>query len=52
MFLGVLLLLIGLLMLLEKLGVIYGEVWDYLLPVALIAFGASMVFRNKRSDCQ
>ena len=47
-FLGILLLLIGSLMLLERLGIIYGDVWDYVFPLALIALGISFVFKKDR----
>ena len=48
-FLGILLLLIGTLMLLERFGIIYGDVWDFVFPLALIALGVSFVFkRNKQ----
>lgn len=48
MFVGSLLLLLGVLLLLEKLDVIYGPVWDYLLPVALVALGLSMIFKSRK----
>lgn len=48
MFVGILLLLLGVLMLLERLGVISGSAWDYFLPIALIALGAAMVIERKR----
>jgi len=38
MFVGILLLTLGALMLLDKMGIIYGSLWDYILPVALIGF--------------
>jgi len=47
MFVGVFILLLGVLMLLEELGIIYGDWSDYILPIALIALGASMAFSNK-----
>ena len=52
MFIGVLLLILGVLMLLNKLGVIHGGVWDYFWPVAIIALGASMLVsaKKKRHD--
>lgn len=46
MFIGLLLLLLGALMLLERMGIIYGDVWDYFLPLALVALGASMIFKQ------
>ena len=45
-FVGVLLLLMGVLMLLEELGVIYGDAWDYVMPAILIAIGVSIIFDN------
>lgn len=48
MFLGVLLLILGILLLLREMGLIYGDIWDYVWPIALIALGASMIFKNKR----
>jgi hypothetical protein len=45
-FVGVLLLLMGVLMLLEEMGIIYGEVWDYVVPVILVAIGVSIIFNN------
>ena len=49
MFVGSLLLMFGILLLLKQLGVIYGDVWDYLWPLALIALGASMIFDRRRN---
>lgn len=46
MFIGILLLIIGALMVLERMGIIQGSAWDYLLPAALIALGANFVFRG------
>ncbi len=47
MFVGLLLLLMGVLMLLEKLDIIYGDAWDYFIPIAIIALGASFIFKDK-----
>lgn len=49
MFVGVLLLLLGILMLSEKLGYLPGDTWDYFLPIALVALGVSMMFRDRNS---
>lgn len=49
MFVGVLLLVLGILMILDRMNIIYGDVWDYFLPVAIIALGASMIFNSKRN---
>ena len=46
MFVGILLLAIGILMMLDKMGIIYGSFWDYLWPVALIALGADFIFKS------
>lgn len=48
MFIGILLLILGVLMFLEKLGIIYGSVWDYVVPVALIALGAELILKRSR----
>lgn len=48
MFIGILLLILGVLLLLREMGFIYGNVWDYVWPIALIALGASMIFKHKR----
>ena len=48
MFVGILLLALGILMLLDKLGIIYGSAWDYFFPVALIALGASFIKGDKK----
>ncbi len=47
MFVGFLIILIGVLMLCEHLGILPGDVWDYFVPMALIALGISMIFRDK-----
>ncbi len=44
MFFGVGLLLIGVFLLLEKLDIIYGSGWDFILPVILIALGADFIY--------
>lgn len=50
MFVGVFILLMGLLMLLQRLGVIPGSFGDYIVPIALIAVGASMAFDRKKHN--
>ncbi|MFQ6008912.1 MAG: hypothetical protein ACE5K8_08195 [Candidatus Zixiibacteriota bacterium] len=37
-------------MLLERLNVIRGSVWDYFLPIALVALGISMIVRGRRRN--
>lgn len=48
MFIGMLLVLMGVLMFLEKMGIIYGSSWDYFVPAAIIALGLSMIFERRR----
>jgi len=48
MFLGILLLLLGVLMLLSKMGVISADFWGYVWPAAIIALGLSMVFKHSK----
>jgi hypothetical protein len=48
MFVGMLLLLLGALMLLDKFGLLAGDAWDYFWPLAVIALGVSMVFGSTR----
>ena len=50
MFIGVLLLVMGILAFLEKTGVIQGSVWDYIWPVALIALGIDFLFKHARKS--
>jgi hypothetical protein len=48
MFLGIFLIGIGVLILLERMGIIHGSAWGYIWPVALIALGASAIFSDKK----
>jgi hypothetical protein len=50
MFIGFLILLLGVLMLLDQFGIIHGHFWDYFWPVALIALGASMVLKHRKTN--
>ena len=50
MFIGLLLLILGLLMLLDKMGYIHGSMFDYFWPLALMALGISMIFKHKGKD--
>ncbi|MFH2037123.1 MAG: DUF5668 domain-containing protein [Candidatus Zixiibacteriota bacterium] len=44
MFFGVGLLLIGLFLLLDKLNIISGSAWDFILPVILISLGIDFIY--------
>ena len=48
MFFGVLLIILGALMLLDRLGVITGDLGDFFWPVVVLAIGVSMVIKNKK----
>jgi len=48
MFVGALILLVGLVFLLQNLGYISGSVWDVIWPSIVIIAGLSMIFRGKR----
>ncbi len=48
MFLGIMLLLLGVLMLLSRMGVIQGTFWGFVWPVAIIALGLSLVFKHTK----
>jgi len=34
-------------MLLDRMGYLYGDVWDYFLPLVLVALGVSMILKNR-----
>lgn len=48
MFAGALLLLLGVLMLLEQMGIIYGSFWDYFWPACIVAVGLHLIFKAKQ----
>jgi hypothetical protein len=48
MFWGIILIVIGSLLLLNKMGVIYGSFWGYLWPILIIAVGLKLVAGDKR----
>lgn len=48
MFIGILLVAFGILLLLSEMGIIYGSVWNYLWPIALIALGFDFIFKDRR----
>ena len=49
MFIGIILVAMGVLIILDKMGIIYGSFWDYLWPVALIALGVDFIFKNSKN---
>gem|GEM_PF-667707 len=50
MFVGALFTMLGVLMILEKSGVISGSAWDYIFPVVLVALGLQMIFKERRGS--
>jgi hypothetical protein len=50
MFTGVLLLIIGILMILDKMNIIHGSMWEYLVPAALIALGLDFIFKRSHKS--
>ena len=48
MFIGILFVAFGVLLLLQELGIIYGSIWNYLWPIALIAMGVDFIFKDRR----
>ena len=48
MFLGIGLVLVGVFVILDKLYIIHGDVWDFIIPIILIALGAEMIFSRKK----
>jgi hypothetical protein len=49
MFWGLLLVLLGVLMLLDQMGILAGDIWDIFWPLALVALGLSMIIKHKRT---
>jgi len=48
MFIGALLVLLGILMFLDRVDILSGPVWDYFWPLALVALGLSMIVRSRK----
>ena len=48
MFVGIVVLALGVLFLLRNLGVISGDILDFLWPIAVIALGISILFKKRR----
>ncbi len=49
MFIGILFVAMGVLMILDTMGIITGSAWDYVWPVSLIALGADFIFKHNRN---
>jgi hypothetical protein len=48
MWIGLFLVCVGTLVLLNNLGIIQGDVWDYVWPLLLILLGISLLFKRSR----
>ena len=48
MFIGLVLVIVGLIFLLEQTGIITGSVWNYVWPCIVIALGLSMILGRGR----
>jgi len=48
MYLGLLLVVLGVLFLLKNLGIIAGNFWNILWPAAIVLVGIAMIFGRKR----
>ena len=49
MFVGALILIVGIVFLMQNLGYISGNVWQVIWPLIVIVAGFSMIIRNRRS---
>jgi len=47
MFIGILVLVVGVVFLLQNIGYISGSVWDIIWPAIVIVVGLSMIFRGR-----
>ena len=43
--------IVGVLLLLDNLGILHGDAWGYVWPIAIILVGLSIIFRKKDPDC-
>ena len=50
MSLGTFFIILGFLLLLEVMGIIDGNFWNYLFPVLLILFGLDLIVKKKRAN--
>jgi len=48
MFIGALLILAGAILLLDKMGYMPGDFWDYFWPVIIIALGIKILFSKRK----
>ncbi len=48
MFFGSLLIILGILMLLDRMGIIHGDLWNYFWPILVIALGVSIIFKDRK----
>lgn len=51
MWFGFALVLVGVLLLLNNLGIIQGNTWDYIWPAVVILIGLSILLRRKDPNC-
>lgn len=50
MLMGILLLLLGFLMLLQRLGLIHGDFWSFVWPTVLVAIGITMITKHRKKN--
>lgn len=48
MFVGIVILALGVLLLLRNLDVIYGDIWKYFWPAVIIAIGISILVKKRK----
>lgn len=48
MWIGIFLVIMGLLYLLHNMGIIYGNIWEWAWPILLICLGIGIIFKPKR----
>lgn len=51
MFIGTIIVLMGVLFLLQNLHIITGDFWEVIWPLFIVAAGLSMIFRHKKEGC-
>ena len=47
---GLVFVILGFLLLLEKTGIIDGSFWDYLFPIVLILLGLDLIYKKQKTD--